>query len=62
MDRVEKEAPPVVRDADAQEDCIDVETAQEDALRDPMAPDYEALGQELIGSGYQDSWDAAGVF
>ena len=31
------------------------------ALRDPMEPDYEALGRTPIASGYQDSRDAAGI-
>ncbi len=30
-------------------------------LRDPMAPDYEALAREVIGSEYRDSRDAAGI-
>ena len=31
------------------------------ALRDPMEPDYEALGHTPITSTYQDSRDAAGI-
>ncbi|MEA3376724.1 MAG: hypothetical protein U9R72_11085 [Chloroflexota bacterium] len=52
--------------ADGARGCDDLEVSApvEDAcepLRDPMAPDYEALAREVILSEYRDSRDAAGI-
>jgi hypothetical protein len=52
--------------ADGARECDELEASApvEDAcepLRDPMAPDYEALARELILSEYRDSRDAAGI-
>ena len=48
------------RACDELEASASVEEACE-PLRDPMAPDYEALAREVILSEYRDSRDAAGI-